>query len=236
MIDPNTGLPVAPEWKDSDWNDPDITLTNVDFVGLPVSEVARELSEQFSNEFDILLPQDFGAGRPGGDNNPDWLSTTVHLKLHDVHASEVFSAMNLLFTDDRIPMRWELKMNGKRRIVLLRVLEDPKGMDLPDKPRSKHVFFVGDLIGDTNSGAMTMPEVVDTVQSVWRMAYGNNGAIPIQFHERAQIIIVTGSDDEIAFVQQTLQAMAQKLSIEQQKAGLKSAKEMPKPESGAGGP
>lgn len=231
MIDPNTGLPVAQEWKDNDWTDPDITLTNVNYVGVPLSEVAHELSEQFSNEFDILLPQGYGS-RPNAGNNVDWLSTQVYLKLKNVRASEIFGAMNLVFDNDRTPLVWELKMNGSRRTALLRVQEDPKGMGMPDKPQFKHVFFVGDLIGDTNSGAMSMQDVLQTVQDVWKTAYGTDENI--QFHERAQIIIVTGSMEEIAFVQETLQALEHKVSIDKLKAGMKSTKEAAGPQSGGG--
>ncbi len=58
LIDPTTGLPPAPApWKDPNWPEPAKVLPNVNFPeGLPLSEVARYLREQFSNDFDVVIP------------------------------------------------------------------------------------------------------------------------------------------------------------------------------------
>jgi hypothetical protein len=206
-IDPATGLPVATEWRDPDWKDPDKVLDSVSYVGLPISEVARQLSEVFTNDFDFILPQDFGAHTQNGQ--ADWLSTPVHLQLKNVTASEVFNAMNLLFENNRAPLRWELKMNGHRRTVLLQVLEDPKPSNASSGPQARAVYYVGDLIGEKE----TMNDVADTIQSVWRLAYNSNDKV-IQYHEQTQLIIVTGTADEINFIRQTIEALRFKMNAE----------------------
>jgi len=216
-IDPVTGLPVATEWKDPDWKDPDKVLDSVSYDGLPVSEVSRQLSEVFTNEFDILLPRDFGA-QPPNFEAADWISAPVHLQLKNVTASEIFNAMNLLFQNNRTPLQWELKMNGHRRIVLLRVLEDPPSSSASARPQSRAVFYVGDLIGDKGN----MDDFVQKVQSVWRMAYRNNDKV-IQYHEQAQLIIVTGTADEIDFIRQTLEALRFKMKLEQERKSQTSS-------------
>src|SRR5438445_11676733 len=61
-IDPATGLPIAPTvvpWKDENWKDPSKVLKEVDYDGLPISEVAHDLANQFTNSFDVLLPHDW---------------------------------------------------------------------------------------------------------------------------------------------------------------------------------
>ncbi|HWC61035.1 MAG TPA: hypothetical protein VHC44_15175, partial [Verrucomicrobiae bacterium] len=118
-FDPTTGQPIAPadsEWKDANWKDPDITLTNVAFDGLPLSEVANFLKDHFKEQFDVLLPD--SAGGIAYINNQtvpigwqhDWRSEPVNLQMKNVTASEIFAAMNLLFENNRTPLRWELKI------------------------------------------------------------------------------------------------------------------------------
>lgn len=220
MIDPQTGLPIAQEqtWMDPAWAEPDIRLTNVDFDGVPVSEVVHQLSELFSNQFDILLPQDYGPDRNSNDH-PNWLDTPVHLKLHNVNASEVFGAMNLLFNDDRISLQWVLKVNGTRSVALLQVVEDDRNEQPLNQPELKQVFFVGDMLDGRLADNQEMEDIVDQVRDVWRMAYGRDSKI--QYHAAAQLIVVSGTPDEIEFVKQTLQAMKQKKAIDQQKAAVK---------------
>jgi hypothetical protein len=222
-FDPNTGLPItssAPEWKDANWKDPDITLTNVVFDGLPLSEVSRWLSQQFKEQFDALLPD--AAGGIAYMNNQtvpmgwqhDWRSEPVNLRLKNVTASEIFSAMNLLFENNRTPLRWELKINGHRQIALLRVLIEPSPqVDLtapvPGQEKQRRVYFVGNLIGDEKSGGMTMERIIKTVTDVWQMADASGGRI--QFHNDAQLLVVSGTPGQIDFMEQTLKALEQRV-------------------------
>ena len=176
-------------------------------------------------------PRILGPGHPNAEG-VDWNSTPVHLRLKNVKASEVFNAMNLLFENNRTPLRWELKINGSRRIALLRVLEDPRP---PENPVSqmpfRKVYFIGHLIGDEKSGFMSMQQIVKTITDLWKMT-GSQGTI--QFHDEAQLVVVTGTTVQIDFVDQTLQALNQKVRLEldrnQQKAAAsKSNTDEPKP-------
>jgi hypothetical protein len=245
-IDPMTGLPVQPppQWKDANWNDPDKVIANLRYDGLPISEVAKNLSEEFKNNFDIILPEDFGQGLSRNANNMDWNATVIHLRLQNVKASEIFNAMNLLFENDRIPLQWELKMNGSRRLALLRVQADPPVDTASHKPPVNRIYYVGDLIGDDQAAGMSTntADLVKTLSEVWKMSFPESGNI--QFHEKAQLVIVTGTDEEIRFMQETLEAMRTRFRVEynrrheadlkKQAAEIKAAKEAAKTNDGGG--
>ena len=116
-VDPNTGLPItmpppgsaggwaapqpqpAPQWMDPNWKDPDIVLTNVNYE-VPLSRVLLDLRERFKDSFDVLV---------SGNGDIDPRTVLIRLQLKNVTASEVFNAMNLVFENDRTPLRWELR-------------------------------------------------------------------------------------------------------------------------------
>jgi hypothetical protein len=255
-VDPNTGLPItttlpgsggglatlqpqpAPQWMDPNWKDPDIVLTNVFYNGLPLIEVARDLRERFKGSFDVLA---------NGNGDFDLRAVMIRLQLKNVTASEVFNAMNLVFENDRTPLRWELKLNGKRPTALLRVLASPKypppaiidpttGLPVPPPvPEPKRmVYFVGDLTGDAKSGGMTMEQIVKTVEEIWDMTYHEPGVV--QFHKDAQLLIVSGTPDQIAFVQQTLGALRVKVQLDRERhQAAESKPKTDEPKSGVGG-
>jgi len=223
-MDPVTGLPQPQPtpWKDPNWKDPDIVLPNVSFSeGLPISEVVRYLRRQFEGSFDILLPV---------NNDYDYNTTDIKLELKNVTASEVFYAMNLVFENDRTPLRWELMMNGHRPTAVLRIVPAllPSVPAPPPAPEpTRTVYFVGDLMGTEKSAGMTMDQIVKTVSEVWRMTYGEPGET-IQFHKDAQLLIIKGTPDQIKFVEATLQAMRKKVELEQSQQ--KAAESRPKTE------
>lgn len=250
-IDPNTGLPIttmpqpgsggalavpqpqpASQWMDPKWKDPDIVLTNVFYDGLPLSEVVRHLRERFKDSFDVLA---------NGNGDFDTSAVMIRLQLKNVTASEVFNAMNLVFENDRTPLRWELKLNGKRPTALLRILVesghknlpsaiDPTtGLPLPPQETKRGVYFVGNLLGDEKYGGMTMEQVVQTLSEVQQMSFGSESAL--QFHKQAQLVIVTGTDAEIEFIGNTLTALKQKRELDALKAMSKSAESKSKSEA-----
>jgi hypothetical protein len=249
-VDPNTGLPIttalpgnagglavpqpqpAPQWMDPNWKDPDIVLTNVFYDGLPLSEVARRLPGRFKDSFDVLA---------NGNGDIDPSAVMIRLQLKNVTASEVFNAMNLVFENDRTPLRWELKMNGKRPTALLRVLAEPgrknsppaidptTGLPLPPQETKRGVYFVGNLLGDEKYGGMTMEQVVQTLSEVQQMSFGSESGL--QFHKQAQLVIVTGTDAEIEFIGNTLTALKQKKELDALKAMSKSAESKSKSEA-----
>jgi hypothetical protein len=255
-VDPNTGLPIttmpqpgsggalavpqpqpAPQWKDPNWKDPDIVLTNV-YYDIPLSEVVRDLRMRFKGYFDVLVPVNVDI---------NWQSTMIRLQLKNVTASEFFNAMNLVFENDQTPLRWELKLNGKRPTALLRVLASPKypppaiidpttGLPVPPPvPEPKRmVYFVGDLTGDAKSGGMTMEQIVKTVEEIWDMTYHEPGGV--QFHKDAQLLIVSGTDDQIMFVQRTLAALRVKVQLDRERhQAAESKPKTDEPKSGVGG-
>jgi len=220
-IDPATGLPVSPaaaQWKDTNWTDPGIVLTNVLFDGLPLSEVARALRDQFMELFDILLPGQTASvaylnGQPVPAEQHDWQNEQIELHLKNVTASEVFGAMNLLFENNRTPLRWELKVDGHHQIALLRVLVDPAPAPPPPPPTpeekvERRVYFVGDLVDEDVPGSMSMEQLIKTITDVWQMANASGGTI--QFHRGAQLLVVSGNPSQIDFMEQTLKALRMK--------------------------
>jgi hypothetical protein len=221
-FDPTTGMPIAaqpPQWIDSNWKDPDIVLTNVAYDNLPVSEVARDLRNRFKEQFDIILPDIYFTDTTGNSSPVD--SVQMQLRMKDVKASELFIAMNLIFENDRIPLRWDLQVVGHRQIALLRVLEPPHiSPPAPSPPAPppeplRRIYFVGDLVGDEKSGGMGMEQIVKTITDVWQMAdTGGN----IQFHKEAQLLIVSGSPSQIDFAEQTLVALRDRQRHAQEKA------------------
>lgn len=225
LIDPMTGLPIAPqsEWKDPNWKDPDITLADVQYDNLPLSEVAKNLRDQFKQQFDIILPSDNSSSASWPT---DWQDEQIQLHLKDVTASEVFNAMNLLFENNRTPLRWELKVNGHRQLALLRVLVDPvpqNGQPAAGQPTIRRIYFVGDLIGDEKTGGMTMDQIIKTVTDIWKMSDTANGNI--QFHNDAQLLVVSGTPAQIDFVEQTLKALREKAALVRQSRAKSSPDE-----------
>ena len=250
-VDPNTGLPIttmphpgsggalavpqpqpASQWMDPNWKDPDIVLTNV-YYELPLSEVVRDLRARFKDSFDVLMPVNVDI---------NWQSIMIRLQLKNVTASEVFNAMNLVFENDQTPLRWELKLNGKRPTALLRVLAEPgpkypppaiidptTGLPVPPQETKRGVYFVGNLLGDEKSGGMTMEQLVQTLSEVQQMSFGSESGL--QFHKQAQLVIVTGTDAEIEFIGNTLTALRQKEELDARKAISKSAESKPKSEA-----
>ncbi len=248
--DPNTGLPSPPPrpWKDADWKDPNITLTNVFYDGLPLEEVARDLRKQFNDAFDVLIPNGWLDPNPSRSVEPreplDLRAQSVRMQLRNVAASEVFNAMNLLFETENTPFRWELRMNGKRPAALLRVMPEllpriaPSQIDpatgLPIRtPETKRTIqFVGDLIGDGKSGGMTMEQIVKTISEVWQMTYGHTGVV--QFHKEAQLLVLSGTPDQIDFIQQTVRELRSKVELERKLASKSTeAKPMTEPMPGS---
>ena len=108
-------------------------------------------------------------------------------------------------------------MNGHRQMALLRVLIDPTPqVDLtapaPGQEKQRRVYFVGNLIGDDKTPGMTMEQIIKTVTDVWQMADASGGRI--QFHNDAQLLVVTGTQGQIDFMEQTLKALEQKVDHE----------------------
>jgi len=225
-VDPTTGLPMADpstRWKDPKWKDPDKVLPEVVYDGVAISEVARDLRKKFNDAFDIVVPNSWQSPKnPTEVTEPG--NTPIRLQLKNVSASEVFNAMNLVFEAENTSLAWELKMNGSRPTVLLRVFPSP--FTTPPELQMRHIYYVGQLLGDEKAGGMTMEQLVKTISEVYEMSYGSSqGPISnhLQFHKQAQLLVATGTPTEIDFVQQTLDALRQRIDYR--------PKEPPKPEA-----
>jgi|KBSSwiStaDraftv2_1062776.scaffolds.fasta_scaffold407686_1 hypothetical protein len=199
-------------WKDPGWKDPGKIMPQIGYDGLPLSEVIKDICDQFTNAFDVLTPSEWkdpqDTKRFSGDPlNPQ--GTIIKMTLRKVTASEVFNAMNLMFEAENSPLRWKLVMNGNRPTALLRLLpEFLPHPPPPDRPK-RMVFFVGQLLGDPSAGGMTMEQLIDTIQDIYKMSLGEPKGL-IKFHKEAQLLIVTGGEEQIELIQQIIMALQQK--------------------------
>jgi len=218
----NAVEPAREPGRPTDWKDPDKVLAQVNYDELPITEVGRNLLDQFGGEFDILYPN--GPGLPG----KNWSDISVMLRLKNVKASEIFNAMNMAFETGNTPLHWDLTMNGHRPTAVLRLIypnnPEPTGMIdpstglpiarpvvAPDKPM---VFFVSDLLGDPKTPGMTMEQIVDTVSDVYQTANKRPGNIAV--HKDAQLLIVRGSDEDFRFIQSILVSLRDKMRLDAQ--------------------
>jgi hypothetical protein len=81
---------------------------------------------------------------------------------------------------------------------------------------------------------MSLEDIVNTISEVWKMTYGQPGVI--QFHEKAQLLIVNGTDEQNDFIRQTLQALRMKADLERLRQKPAESKSRPdEPKSGSGG-
>lgn len=226
-VDPATGLPITapPEpWMDSQWKDPKKKLT-VSYEGLPVSEVAADLRKQFDDAFDIVLPRSAPIQVVGGIEALEVSGLPIQIRLKDVTASEVFNALNLMFEAENTPLRWELKMNGNRPMALLRARPEAVAPVMRTETPQRKIFFVGDLVNG-EKGGMTMEQLVKTISEIYEMSYGGShgpGADHLRFHKDAQLLVVTGSNNEIEFIAETISALKQKAEHNANASGADAA-------------
>jgi hypothetical protein len=235
-IDPTTGLPVAqpapPRWDNaSDWKDPGKVVPSIQWDGIPVPEAARILRTQFSNEFDIVIP---GSYQPVGFVSTvpvDVETYSVKLQLRNVTAGEIFGAMNLEFEAENTPLQWVPRMNGDRPTAVLRFV--PALLPPPAQIERK-VFSASSIIGDEHSGGMAMSEVIHTIDQAWHQTYTSQGdANVVQYYEPAQLIIVSGTSDQISFVAGILDALDAKVETARHRM-IEAARE--KEQSGGSAP
>jgi hypothetical protein len=198
--------PAIESFVKSDWRDPGIKLDHITWDNLPLSEVVRDAQTQFKSAFDLILPQQWQ-----GADNRNWLDEPIKLQFSYVTATEVFNAMNMYFEINEMPLRWELTANGARPTVLLRVLRRESEKPIQEVERS--VIFVGDLMGDGKNGAMsgmTLEQIVDAISNVYQLTFQHPPDQVIQCHKQAQLLVLTGTPDELNVIRQTLRALQQR--------------------------
>ena len=86
----------------------------------------------------------------------------------------------------------------------------------------------------TVTGGMTMEQIVNTVEEIWRMTYGQREE-GIQFHRDAQLLVVSGMPDQIKFIQTTLQALRMKVELDRHRLAAESKPKTEELKSGVGG-
>lgn len=201
-VDPTTGMPASHEWIDPAWDEPSLVLTNVYFDRLPLSEVARQLRDWFKGSFDVLPFPETG--------NTDWGLTIINLKLTNVKASDVINAMNLLFENNKLPVRWQLVIYHDHPYLILRDIEPSPIKSGVNEPKIRRIFFVGDLLGDEKAAGMTMDKLNQTIADLWTATFGSGPGDNINFHKEAQLLVFTGTQEQADFIQQALAALKQR--------------------------
>jgi hypothetical protein len=228
-IDPQTGVPYPdtekdanwkdPNWKDPNWKDPDAVMPEGTYDSLPVTDVAQDLRDKFKNAFDLIIPNEWKDESTGRSLEPG--NILIKIRVKNATASEMFNAMNLLFESENTPLYWKLTMNGKRPTAVLRVVPALVPPRSDRRPTQRMILFVGELLGDEKSGGMTMEGLIKTLSEIYKMGFGPGGQAQsteplsnhLQFHREAQLLIITGTPEQISFVSQTLTALKQKVDF-----------------------
>ncbi|HTV39716.1 MAG TPA: secretin N-terminal domain-containing protein [Candidatus Sulfotelmatobacter sp.] len=220
-IDPRTGLPAdgSPPFKDSNgattwidpaWTDSGKVVNSVEYPDIPLSEVARNLREQFTNYFDVIIPNPNGVSGPTpGTLDPTQCS--VNLQLKNVTATEILNAMNLQFQLDNKPVRWELTLNGSRPTAILRLVPQ---LGPASPPQIRKAFFVGDML-DEYPGTNDMEKLGDIsgkVNDAWDATGTSRGRVHI--YPAGQLLIVSGTPDQVDLAEQILRALKEKADYE----------------------
>jgi hypothetical protein len=220
---PSTKLVVPPEWKIPD------EPRDYIFEGLPLSEVVLVLQDKCKHEFDALIPRTVEAPRPAGAGlnaagapaEPiDAGAIDIKLRLKNVTIPEVFQAMNMLFELERTPVRWELTMNGHRPVAMLRPVDTmPPPGGSPEKGTdpavSRSVVYVGNLLDPQVAGAPRPEVLAEILEQTTKEAFPNSSTRKIQFHRDAQLVVLTGTDQEVRFMKEVLEALTEKSKYKQ---------------------
>jgi hypothetical protein len=225
-----TGRPEAV--KAPQWEKINKVLSEVSFDNIPLSEVTKFLRDQFKNEFDVLLPASYptspidpATGLPGPMQ--DVASVGVVLRLNNITVSEVFNAMNLSFEINKLPLLWDLTVNGSRPTAVLRILDLPKpeppAMPPPQEAQKRAVFYVGDLLGSPEAGGLGFPQIHQTLVEVCLGAFRREPRMAI--HEAAQLLVVTGTGDELDLIREILVALKEKVKPAAELKGLSKTPE-----------
>jgi hypothetical protein len=190
------------------------------FDGLPLSEVTISLQEQTKHQFDVLMPHGFDryASPPGGlpAEQEDPNSYLIKLRLKDVSIIEVFQAMNMLFEIEKWPCRWELVMNGHRPVAVLRppVVPADNTPEVRAQPVGHMVAYVGNLLllGVPDPGRMNPDDLCETLEKTANQTFPGSSTIKVQFHRGAELVVLSGTDEELRVMNEVLQALKERVN------------------------
>lgn len=196
-----TPMAAAPDAAAQAWAGMGPTVTNIDYQGLPLSEVAHQLLKTFDNQFDVILPSKGEAG-----------NTTIDLELKNVQAADVFHAMNLLFETEETPLgwkiHWKLILNGNRPTAVLEILARAS---VAPRPQSS-VFYIGDLLTDATGIGFSPNKLIESIEQVQSETSRDETPPRLAFHPDAGLLVLTGTIDQINLTEATLSALHQKVS------------------------
>jgi len=202
-------------------------MPEANFDGVPLGEITKYLQKAYDYQFDVIVPErqvidepvaiDPTTGLPLPAPAPRHIETgdqIIELHLRNVTATEVFKAMNLLFEEQRNQLQWDLVMNGERSTAVLRVLDYPEERETPPPPppRKQAIFFVGDLIDSDDPNGLTLESLRHLLVEVWIQTPKVDEAFrdetpAINYHQKTELLIMLGTEDEINSVTQTLKAL-----------------------------
>lgn len=216
----------------SEWKFP-MEAQDYVFDGLPLEEVSRTLRMRADERFDVLLPTD-SAGAPVGSDPAtgipaqetiDYRSMPVFLRLKNATPVEVFRAMNMLFEIERKPVRWELAMNGNRPTAMLRTHAPAAAVTLrseraaaaiPPALVSRSVFYVGALVKHSGPERdASWDSLRRTIAMTIEGSFPNTQTCEVQHHREAELLVVSGTEEEVKFVKEVIDALKEKAAREQ---------------------
>ena len=203
------------------------------YVGLPLEEVTHELQDRCKNQFDVLIPRDaVPVPQLGPDGTLvvaepiDLTALVINLRLKGVSVIEVFQAMNMQFELERKPFRWELVMNGHRPVAALHLLESEPPSAAPagsaqaqagPQTVSRSVIYVGNLLGPKEAGGMKPEALSETLEETARQTFPGSSTRKIQFHPGAELFVLSGTDEEVRFMKDVLQALTEKANYQRKR-------------------
>jgi hypothetical protein len=225
---------------------------DVDFDNIPLGKVVKHLQDLYQDQFDVLIPNSIPAsesaavdpatGLPVSVEAMDARSITVRMRLKNVTAPEVFQAMNMLLEMERTPVRWDLIMFSNRPVAVLRPVEivEPAPPPAPPSPPGQRttgqagpasnppvqrmVLYIGNLTGDSGSGGMTLDSILKTLTAALEETFSPAHS-KLQCHAAAELLIATGTPEEVGFVTEVLGALQQKVSADRERKAQSPAVE-----------
>lgn len=226
---------------------------DIDFDNVPLGDAVKHLQQLYRDQFDVLIPNaipaaeqapiDPNTGLPGSVEAIEANAIPIRLRLKNVTAPEIFRAMNMLFEMERTPARWDLIMFSSRPVAVLRPVESPKpappalppppppapgktgyGEAPQSPPVQRVVLYIGGLTRDSDAGGMTLDSILKTLTATLEESF-SPARSKVQCHAAAELLIVTGPPEELAFVTEVLDALKQKVGADRERKGRSPAAE-----------
>jgi hypothetical protein len=140
----------------------------------------------------------------------------------------------MLFEIENWPCRWELVMNGHRPVAVLRPPElepppaAPAGGTVEARAQSvgHMVAYVGNLLGTPDLGRMTPDALCETLEKTANQTFPGSSTIKVQFHRGAELVVLSGTDEELRVMNEVLLALKERVS-DRRKGGAPGEPEAP---------